>query len=668
MPSKWIEFVKEWSRENNMSYGCALSKPEMKAAYYKKHPKKLTKKQIKEKEQMELVGMMKQDMLSNKLNKERKQQETENIKMSLEDINLSKKKKAKQKKAKPPVELVIEEEKPKKPKLARRKTKELIEEKIPTLEELLAELPDLEPLDYEKKGKGIFKPIGKATKQFVERSAKKVGNVTKEVVEDVKEYGKAVIYGRMDYPPKVREILKNNGEEVVVGYKIKRTPVNKLLKSALSAVSLGEFGRRFNRSEYDDLFHLFLEMTTSSGKRISVEKNEVINMDLSPPTRDKEEVKEISNAPKDLTINTIMTNTENYMGKKKFFGYSARDNNCQDFIVALLKSNNIGNEQDIAFVKQNTKELFDKLPFLRKFSNTITTIGARVNVLTTGAGMNSDYIVQSIVFNKDKWTTPKAKKWLKENNYVSPKVDKKENTLRFRQKDPLEAEKEGFTEYRTKDLGDSGIQLILSYKKKISGNGIKRMPRFEKGSQEAKDYMASIRAKSMKGGAVMKPAVMPMEDHCPMCKSKMKGGKVKVNLKGTILDRRFKTPAELREDFGINAAEKVANKISKGTKQSAKAVGNYVTSTDRGGLSDDLLKYGLPAVTGSLFGGLAGAATLGNPAAIIPATAIGTKLGAVAGNQTSKKVIGQGVRKGRFVKGSPEAIAWGEKMRALRKK
>ena len=39
MPNAWIEHVKEWSKENNLSYGCAISKPECKEAYQKKKNK-----------------------------------------------------------------------------------------------------------------------------------------------------------------------------------------------------------------------------------------------------------------------------------------------------------------------------------------------------------------------------------------------------------------------------------------------------------------------------------------------------------------------------------------------------------------------------------------------------------------------------------------------------
>ena len=197
---------------------------------------------------------------------------------------------------------------------------------------------------------------------------------------------KALLLGRNDYPPKVRNILKKYGSEVIVSYKLKRTPVSKLLTTALSAVSLGEFGDRLKNSEYDELFHLFLELTTASGKKISVEKNEVINLEVSPPTRPKEEVEDItSNIPDGLTINDLMNNTNKRMGSS-FFNYSAKSNNCQHFIINILDANNIGDESDREFVKQDTDFLFENLPYLRKISNTVTTLGAKVNVITEGAG------------------------------------------------------------------------------------------------------------------------------------------------------------------------------------------------------------------------------------------------------------------------------------------
>lgn len=50
--SKWIDFVRQWAKENNTTYGCALSDPKMKEEYYKKNPV-LSKEEKKAKKQAE---------------------------------------------------------------------------------------------------------------------------------------------------------------------------------------------------------------------------------------------------------------------------------------------------------------------------------------------------------------------------------------------------------------------------------------------------------------------------------------------------------------------------------------------------------------------------------------------------------------------------------------
>ena len=44
--SNWTDFVKEFARKHNVSYGCAMAMPECSIEYKKLHPKKPTKKQI----------------------------------------------------------------------------------------------------------------------------------------------------------------------------------------------------------------------------------------------------------------------------------------------------------------------------------------------------------------------------------------------------------------------------------------------------------------------------------------------------------------------------------------------------------------------------------------------------------------------------------------------
>ncbi len=489
--------------------------------------------------------------------------------------------------------------------------------------------------DFIQGAKNIGRKIGSttrnvasATKSKLETGFETLKDVAQNVIRDVTDYGTTVIKGREDYPPKVREILSKYGDEIVDGLTIMRTPVPSVLTGALSLFSAGEFGSRM-KNAFDTLFHLFLEIRTKSGKRLSVEKNEVINMDVSPKKRSQTQSKSVSsNIPVGLTINEMMNKTKEYQGKK-FFRYSASSNNCQDFIVSIFKSNGIGDEEDIKFIKQDTEQLFKNLPELRKFANTVTDIGGRFNVAITGKGLGTSYVVQSVIFDKLKHPSVlNAKKWLNENGYKAPAVDRSSEYFRFRQIDPKEAEDKGFTEYRTIELGDSGIKLILIYKKRISRKKI-----------------------SGKG-------IMP---YCEMCgcsmEPKMAGGKIKISSKvsgafkklGSDVKKGFEKEIvqPIKKDFQAEFVQPIEDRFINPSD-------DYITSK-KGGLATDLVKFGIPALSGAILGGLATTATGGNPVAGVAGSALGSKLGSIAAKKV-QKATGTGlVKKGRFVKGSQEA-------------
>jgi hypothetical protein len=70
MANQWTTHVKDYAQRNNLSYGCALSKPECKAEYREKYPKPLTKKQLKAKAEEE--ARMKADEARAKAEDEKK--------------------------------------------------------------------------------------------------------------------------------------------------------------------------------------------------------------------------------------------------------------------------------------------------------------------------------------------------------------------------------------------------------------------------------------------------------------------------------------------------------------------------------------------------------------------------------------------------------------------
>ena len=68
-----------------------------------------------------------------------------------------------------------------------------------------------------------------------------------------------------------------------------------------------------------------------------------------------------------------------------FLSYSARDNNCQNFVISLLQANGLSNERNILFTKQSTTALFSTE--MRKFTNTITDIAGKIDIIREGGNL-----------------------------------------------------------------------------------------------------------------------------------------------------------------------------------------------------------------------------------------------------------------------------------------
>lgn len=76
----------------------------------------------------------------------------------------------------------------------------------------------------------------------------------------------------------------------------------------------------------------------------------------------------------------------------------------------------------------------------------------------------TDYKVQSVIIDNDKYTLQQAVEFLHRNDFKYRKVDKTKNLWRFRQIEPSKLRKEGYTHYRTKEISPD-ISLVIAYRK-----------------------------------------------------------------------------------------------------------------------------------------------------------------------------------------------------------
>ena len=179
-----------------------------------------------------------------------------------------------------------------------------------------------------------------------------------------------IINYKDNIPQNVKTALNKIGSNKITSARLGRNPVSAVIEGALKIVS---------NVPYDDLFHLFIELTLDNGQKWVLEKIERIN--LVKEDRSKKTGAEFTSSfPVNKSVDELFQNTKNRMGDK-FLPYQSASNNCQYFIMGVLDGNGLNNSERTSFVKQDTKAIFEKNPALRKFANTLTDIGGYGNAI-----------------------------------------------------------------------------------------------------------------------------------------------------------------------------------------------------------------------------------------------------------------------------------------------
>jgi len=350
--------------------------------------------------------------------------------------------------------------------------------------------------DKMNKGEGIFTTDG----------LQSVFDKITPIKERIESSIKGLVKGRRgDFAPYVKKIFEKFGNETITGIEIVRQPVQGAIVEVLNVLSLGKFGKRMKRKGFDNLFHLSLFITFSNGSKISLEKNEKINAVVNPKKDKEAESKVITNIPQGLTLNDLIEGVSNIQGDD-LNKYSAVDNNCQDFCLAVLQGSNIGDESDYEFVKQDTEQLFNKYGYLKKIANATTDVAGKLNDIVYGAGivnrtpnLADNNIVQSVVFEKSEgWTKPNAKKWLKANGYYYDSCDTKKTQFRFRQFNPKDLYGRYYISEKIQK-GGKDIILVISMNSNVGkitgGNAIDNLANaFTKGVKPLSNAFTSHKA------------------------------------------------------------------------------------------------------------------------------------------------------------------------------
>jgi hypothetical protein len=155
-------------------------------------------------------------------------------------------------------------------------------------------------------------------------------------------------FGRNDFSPTIKKLLKNIGDERIHKIVVVRHPLPSILK--ISAYLL-------TRVLFDSLFHLYLTIYMDSHV-IIVEKNQNVHITTTLRTDKNDESITIRNVPS-ITLNQFLKIGIDRMGSS-FWNYQAGQNNCQVFCLNLLEASGINEGRH--FILQDTKSIFENRP------------------------------------------------------------------------------------------------------------------------------------------------------------------------------------------------------------------------------------------------------------------------------------------------------------------
>ena len=204
-------------------------------------------------------------------------------------------------------------------------------------------------------------------------------------------YGNGIFSRKLDFSNKIKKILKEYGNENIVSIRVGRRPINKLVEKAFNIISIGKWNELRNQYYYDKLFHLFLIITLQDGTKLSLEKNDIVNMNVNDSRCSESGVDciELEYPQNSITVNDLVKKPLDRIGKNDYFVYDPFKLNCQIFIKSVLETFGLYNSKVNDFVYQDLTNIIKNLPFYVKWTGKAVTDISAFGKKISGAGVKN---------------------------------------------------------------------------------------------------------------------------------------------------------------------------------------------------------------------------------------------------------------------------------------
>ena len=242
---------------------------------------------------------------------------------------------------------------------------------------------------------GHFPQRGKGFTDFVKKVAsgvktavsgvKKAAEKVKDVVVDAKDRVQQFFEGAREFgSPHVRNFLQRRGDIKIVEMKVCRKPVQGMITKIANWVSGGKLAENLRAQNYETIFHLFIWARLADGQILRIEKNHIVEITQTFPTRAPSVV--VNLAGHDVSTLSLFTRAEAAVGSKQLWLYDVRDNNCQKFVKDMLHSSGLWNAQLQTFAMQDVPAILRGIEGIGKGAKSITDLAGRLDVLLSGKG------------------------------------------------------------------------------------------------------------------------------------------------------------------------------------------------------------------------------------------------------------------------------------------
>jgi hypothetical protein len=231
----------------------------------------------------------------------------------------------------------------------------------------------------------VKKPRKKKVKVEVDVAVDQQGEGVKEIVERIKDV--VLLRDDPEGSPSVRANMKKYGDIKIKSIQVCRQPISRMLRTLLNITTLGGVEKYLKSHSHDELFHLYLVATLQDGTRLQIEKNE--RVDISTKIRKitaKGSCMDVPGNTSGITLGDLINKTKAQMGKD-FFIYQSATSNCQGFVSAVLRANNLMTGELNGFINQDTLKIFKRAPWASKIANFITDIAKGIDIAIRGKGV-----------------------------------------------------------------------------------------------------------------------------------------------------------------------------------------------------------------------------------------------------------------------------------------